>query len=104
MHSTKILLITAITILAGAIGLRAAPVNFSEVSLWVRAKETDKTILREVTERKLAKALTPAQESTLKSQGASDSLVQSLRSSSLVASTTEVAATESRAPAPKSAS
>lgn len=101
MHSTKIILITAITVLAGAIGLQAAPVNFNEVSLWVRAKETDKTIVREVTERKLAKALTPAQESTLKSQGASDSLVQSLRNSALVASSTDVAAIEPKAPTPK---
>jgi hypothetical protein len=103
MHSTKIILVTAITVLAGAIGLPAAPINFNEVSLWVRAKETDKTILREVTDRKLAKPLTPAQESTLKSQGASESLVQSLRSSALVAPTTEVAATETRVPSPKSA-
>jgi hypothetical protein len=103
MHSTKIILITAITVLAGAISLTAAPVNFNEVSLWVRAKETDKSILTEVSQRKLTKALTPAQESTLKSQGASDSLVQSLRSSALVASSTEVAATETKAPAPKPA-
>jgi hypothetical protein len=81
----------------------AAPVNFNEVSLWVRAKQTDKSILTEVSQRKLAKALTPAQESTLKSQGASDSLVQSLRNSALVASSTEVAATETKAPAPKPA-
>jgi hypothetical protein len=77
--------------------------NFNEVSLWVRAKETDKSILSEVSERKLTKALTPAQESTLKSQGASDSLVQSLRNSALVAPATEIAATETRAPAPKHA-
>jgi hypothetical protein len=101
MHSTKIILITAITVLAGTIGLTAAPVNFNEVSLWVRAKETDKSILTEVSERKLTKALTPAQESTLKSQGASDSLVQSLRNSALVASSADTAATETKAPAPK---
>ena len=101
MHSTKIILITAIVVLAGAVGLTAAPINFSEVSLWVRAKETDKSILTEVSQRKLSKALTPAQESTLKSQGASDSLVQSLRNSALVAPSTEVAATETKAPAPK---
>jgi hypothetical protein len=101
MHSTKIILITAIVVLAGAIGLSAAPVNFNEVSLWVRAKETDKSILSEVSQRKLSKALTPAQESTLKSQGASDFLVQSLRNSALVASSAEVAATETKAPAPK---
>jgi hypothetical protein len=101
MHSTKIILVTAITVLAGAISALAAPVNFNEVSLWVRARETDKSILTEVSQRKLAKAFTPQQESTLKSQGASDSLVQSLRSSPLVASSAEVAATETKAPAPK---
>ncbi|MDP9099688.1 MAG: hypothetical protein M3N48_11965 [Verrucomicrobiota bacterium] len=103
MNRTKIILVTAIVVLAGAIGLTAAPVNFNEVSLWVRAKETDKSILTEVSQRKLSKALTPAQESTLKSQGASDSLVQSLRNSALVASSTEVAATDTKAPAPKTA-
>jgi hypothetical protein len=103
MHSTKIILVTAITVLAGAISSLAAPLNFNEVSLWVRAKETDKSILNEVKERKLAKALTPQQESTLKSQGASDSLVQSLRNSAFVASSTDVAATETKAPAPKTA-
>src|SRR5256714_6504942 len=103
MHSTKIILITAIVVLAGAIGLAAAPINFNEVSLWVRAKQTDKSILTEVSQRKLSKALTPAQESTLKSQGASDSLVQSLRSSALIASSADVAPSETRAPAPKTA-
>src|SRR3989440_1308562 len=101
MHSTKIILATAIAVLAGAISGLAAPVNFNEVSLWVRAKDTDKSILNEVKERKLAKALTPQQESTLKSQGASDSLIQSLRSSTLIASSTDIAATETKAPAPK---
>jgi len=101
MHSTKIILATAITVLAGAFSALAAPVNFNEVSLWVRAKETDKSILSEVKERKLAKALTPQQESTLKSQGASDSLVQSLRNSAFVAPAAEVAATETKAPAQK---
>jgi hypothetical protein len=102
MNSTKIILVTAIVVLAGAIGLTAAPVNFNEVSLWVRAKETDKSIVTEVSRRKLGKALTPAQESALKSQGASDALVQSLRNSALVASTPEVAATETKVPAPRS--
>lgn len=103
MHSAKITFVTAITVLAGAFTALAAPINFNEVSLWVRAKETDKSILNEVKERKLAKALTPQEESKLKSQGASDALVQSLRSPALVASTTEVAASETKAPAPKSA-
>jgi hypothetical protein len=103
MNSTKIILITAITVFAGAISTLAAPVNFNEVSLWVRAKETDKSILNEVKERKLAKALTPQQETTLKSQGASDSLVQSLRNSALIASSTDVVATETKASASKTA-
>lgn len=101
MHSTKIILVTAIAVLAGALGLTAAPMNFNEISLWVRAKETDKSILAEVSQRKLAKALSPQQESTLKSQGASDSLVQSLRNSALVASSADLAAAETKAPAPK---
>jgi hypothetical protein len=100
MQPTKILLATAITVFAGAMALSAAPINFSEVSLWVRVKETDKSILNEVKERKLAKALTPQQEATLKAQGASDALVQSLRSSNLVAPQTEVAATETARSAP----
>src|SRR3954469_25476674 len=104
MHSTKIILATAIAVLAGAFSALAAPVNFNEVSLWVRAKETDKSILNEVKERKLAKALTPQQETTLKSQGASDSLVQSLRNSALVASSADAAATETKTPAAKTAS
>jgi hypothetical protein len=101
MHSTKIILVTAITVLAGAFSALAAPVNFNEVSLWVRAKETDKTILNEVKGRKLAKALTPQQESVLKSQGASDSLVQSLRSPAVIASAADIAASEVKTPAPQ---
>lgn len=99
MHSTKILLVTVFTVLAGAFALSAAPINFGEVSLWVRARETDQSILRQVSQRKLANALTPQQESTLKSQGASDSLIQSLKKPALLASPAEIAATEVKAPA-----
>jgi hypothetical protein len=79
----------------------AAPINFSEVSLWVRARETDQSIVREVSQRKLARALTPQQETTLKSQGASDSLVQSLRGPGMIAAPEEVATTETKSQAPK---
>ena len=48
MKPAKIILITVFTVLAGAFALSAAPINFSEVSLWVRARETDQSILREV--------------------------------------------------------
>ena len=78
----------------------AAPINFSEVSLWVRARETDQSIVREVSQRKLARALTPQQEATLKAQGASDSLVQSLRSPNVIASPAEVAASEVKSQPP----
>jgi len=86
---------------AGAITLTAAPVNFNEVSLWVRARETDRSIVREVSQRKLTHALTPQQESTLKSQGASDSLVQSLRSPNVIAAPADVATGETRSQPPK---
>lgn len=77
----------------------AAPIKFGELSLWVRARDTDQSILREVSQRKLAKALTPQEESTLKNQGASNSLIQSLKSPALVAAPSDVAATEAKAPA-----
>jgi hypothetical protein len=88
-------------VFTGAITITAAPVNFNEVSLWVRARETDRSIVREVSQRKLARALTPQQETTLKSQGASDSLVQSLRSSSVIAAPADVAAAEVKSQPPK---
>ena len=54
----------------------ARPIEFSELSLLVRAHESENSIKNEVAERKLMHALTPQQESKLKSEGASDSLVQ----------------------------
>src|SRR5437868_7980604 len=94
MNSTKILLITVFTVFAGTVALPAAPVNFSEVSLWVRARETDQSIVREVSQRRLARAFTPQQESTLKAQGASDSLVQSLRNPKVISTQNDVQTTE----------
>ena len=99
--TTKNLMLTAFLILAAAMAVTATPINFSEVSLWVRARETDQSIVREVSQRKLARALTPQQEATLKSQGASDSLVQSLRSPSLIAAPADVAASEAKPQPPK---
>jgi hypothetical protein len=57
--------------------------------------------VREVTHRKLARALTPQQEATLKAQGASDSLVRSLRSPNLVAAPADVAASEVKSQPPR---
>ena len=52
------------------------------------------SIKDEVSRRKLMHPLTPQEEATLKSQGASDSLVSSLRNSNLVASKEEARAVE----------
>ena len=76
----------------------AAPINFGELSLWVRARDKDQSILREVSQRKLAKALTAQEEATLKNQGASNSLIQSLKSPALVSAPADVAATDVKSP------
>jgi hypothetical protein len=101
--TTKTLILTTFTVLALAMAVTAAPVNFSEVSLWVRARETDQSIVREVTQRKLARALTPQEESTLKAQGASDSLVQSLKNPRVISAETNTAPSDSKAPATRPA-
>src|ERR1700736_6405958 len=75
--------------------LPAKPIGFSELSLLVRMHEPEFSIKNEVAERKLLHPLTEPQEGILKSQGASDSLIQSLRDSKLVASKEEAAAVES---------
>ena len=75
---------------------RARPIDFGEVSLLVRAHEPESSIVNDVNQRKLLHALTPDQENTLKKQGASNSLIQSLRSSNLVVSKEEAAAVEAQ--------
>jgi len=75
----------------------ARPIGFSELSLLVRMHEPEASIKNEVAERKLLHGLTQPQEGILKSQGANDSLIKSLRDSNLVASKDEVAAAESAA-------
>jgi hypothetical protein len=96
---TKILLVTVFTVLAGVMAATAAPISFGELSLWVRARDTDQSILREVSQRKLAKALTAQEEATLKNQGASASLIQALKSAAVVAAPADIAATEVKSPA-----
>ena len=75
----------------------ARPIGFSEISLMVRMHESEGEIKDEVAQRKLLHPLTGPQETLLKSQGASDSLISSLRDSKLVASKDEVAAAETAA-------
>ena len=87
-----------LTIIASALAASAfaEPIEFSEVSLLVRARESERSILQEVQRRKLVRPLTPQQESTLRSQGAAESLLQSLRGSGVALSTAELTALEAR--------
>src|SRR5256714_1236222 len=71
------------------------PIGFSELSLMVRMHQSEADIKNDVAERKLLHGLTQPQEGILKSQGASDALIKSLRDSNLVASKEEAAAAES---------
>lgn len=72
----------------------ARPVDFGELSLLVRAHENETSIKNEVARRKLLHALSTQQEVRLKSEGASDSLISSLRNSNLVVSKDTAAAIE----------
>ncbi len=72
----------------------ARPIDFGEVSLLVRAHESESSIKDEVSRRKLLHSLTSQQESRLKSEGASNSLISSLRSTNLVISKEAAAAVE----------
>jgi len=87
------LLIVAASLLVAS-QLSARPIGFSELSLMVRMHESESDIKNDVAERKLLHPLTQPQEGILKTQGASDALLKSLRDSNLVASKEEVAAAE----------
>src|SRR6266852_2481471 len=91
----RLLILAASVFLASQ--LSARPIGFSELSLMVRMHESETSIKNEVAARKLLHGLTQPQEGILKTQGASDSLIQSLRNSNLVASKEEAAAVESAA-------
>jgi hypothetical protein len=97
-YNLSILALLLILSLTSAI---ARPIDFNELSLLVRARQSEASIKNDVAARKLMHPLTPQQESTLKSQGASDSLIQSLRNPNWVASKDEVAALEARERQPK---
>ncbi len=82
-----------------SLGARTAlcePMDFREVSLWVRNHQSEAAITAELSQRKLLRPLTPAQESTLKTQGANDSLVQTLRRSDLMLAPADATAYEAR--------
>jgi hypothetical protein len=97
-HPTVYSLSIAAAILTVWINSAAArPIGFSEISLLVRSHESEAFIKGDVSQRKLLHALTPVQENILKSQGATDSLIQTLRNSNLVVSKEEAAAAEAAA-------
>jgi hypothetical protein len=79
-----------------AVGVFAEPIDYSEVSLLVRARESESSIIQDVSSRKLVRPLTPQQETTLKRQGASDSLIQALRRSDLALAAVDASAFETR--------
>src|SRR5438270_6298324 len=91
----RLLILVASLLAAGQ--LSARPIGFSELSLMVRMHESENDIKNDIAERKLLHGLTQPQEGILKSQGASDSLIKSLRDSNLVVSKEEAAAVESAA-------
>ena len=95
-HTRFPLAVAAVAIALFAGRAFAEPIDYNEVSLLVRAHESEPSITQEVTRRKLVHALTPQQEQTLKTQGASDSLVQTLRRSELALSSTDASAYDAR--------
>ncbi|HWY49898.1 MAG TPA: hypothetical protein VNW72_00285 [Chthoniobacterales bacterium] len=92
IHYGRLLILAAFLLAAGH--LFARPIGFSELSLMVRMHESETDIKNDVAQRKLLHGLTQPQEGILKSQGASDSLIKSLRDSNLVASKEEATAAE----------
>jgi len=91
---TAFIVISAIFWIAPAV--HSMPIDFGEVSLLVRAGESESSIIQETSQRKLMHPLTPQQEQTLKAQGASDSLVSALRNSNIVISNNEAVAIENK--------
>lgn len=87
-YSLSIILGLLLSIQAAA----ARPLDFKEVSLLVRVGETEDSIKADIAQRKLMRPLSAQEENMLKSQGASDSLISSLRNANVVASKEEVAA------------
>ena len=91
---TRYSFLAAIPLFFAASQLYAKPIGFSELSLLVRMHEPEFSIKNEVADRKLLHPLTQPQENLLKQQGASDSLIKSLRDANILASREEVAAVE----------
>jgi hypothetical protein len=95
-HALFIVALSAVLAVAAATTALAEPIDFSEVSLLVRAREGEASIRQEVTQRKLVRALSPQQEQTLKTQGASDALLQALRAPANILPQADATAYENR--------
>lgn len=89
---------TVVALLALFLAFPAAaePIDFNEISLLVRAREREASLVEEVSRRKLVRPLTPPQEATLKAQGAKDSLLQALRRPGVTFTAAEASAYEAR--------
>lgn len=96
MNTPRSVLLIAVLILLPLGRLSAAPIEFSEISLLVRAHENNAFIMQQVSHRKLLRPLTSQQENTLKAQGANDSLVQSLRQNNLALSPADASTFEAQ--------
>ena len=92
--------LAALVVSAGIPSAFARPIDFREVSLLVRAHQSERAITTEVSSRKLLHKLTPEQETKLKSQGASESLLQSLRNAGVVSEAEAAAVEGPREPRP----
>ena len=92
----SLLAVSSIAFVTVTTSALAEPIDFSEVSLLVRARESERSITEEVARRKLVRPLTPQQENTLRAQGATDSLIQALRASTVMLSQNEAAALDTR--------
>jgi hypothetical protein len=94
LRTTFLAALAAASLLAGQ--AIAQPIDYNEVSLLVRARESEPSIIQEVSRRKLLRALTPQQEATLRTQGARDSLIAALRRNDVVLPAPEATAFETR--------
>ena len=77
-------------------GAFAAPVAYEEISLLVRMHEKEGYIVQQVTSRSLLHPLQPPQAEALRAEGASDSLLQTLRNPAVVLPEGEAAALEAQ--------
>ena len=87
---------SAVVLIAALSTGNAQPIDFGEISLWIRAHQSSQSIIREINQRKLAHALSSQQESTLKAQGASESLLQTLRNPNVISAQSDAAPGETK--------